>query len=200
MLRGAAVMTVSPDPVRVESQLQAGELVCPSCNDGRLGPWGWARPRQVGRTVEDRRWVRPRRSRCRACSATHVLLDARMLLRRMDWAELIWRALTSAAEGMPWGRIARRLGVARSTVRGWLSRFATVVERVRAHFTGWALWNGPGVSVIEPAGTAMGDAVVAVVAAAQAAGAQSTWQFASAATGGRLLCNTSAPWPAPWMW
>lgn len=194
------MMTVSPDLVRVESQLQAGELACPSCNDGRLGPWGWARPRQVGRTAEDRRRVRPRRSRCRGCKATHVLLDARMLLRRMDWVELIWRALVSAAAGMAGGRIARRLGVARSTVRGWLSGFAAVVERVRAHFTGWALWKDPGLSVIDPAGTPMGDAVIAVVAAAQAAGAKSTWQFVSAATGGRLLCNTSAPWPAPWIW
>lgn len=194
------MMTVSPDPVRVESQLQEGELACPSCTHGRLGPWGWARPRQVGRTAQDLVWVRPRRSRCRACGVTHVLLDARMLLRRADWVELIWRALRSAAAGMGGARIARQVGVARSTVRGWLSRFAAVVERVRAHFTGWALWKDPGLSVIEPAGTPMGDAVVAVVAAAQAADAESSWQFVSAATGGRLLCNTSAPWPAPWSW
>lgn len=193
------MVTVSPDAVRVESLLQAGGLSCPSCN-GRLGPWGWARSRRVGRTTQDLRWVRPRRSRCRACRATHVLLDARMLLRRMDWVELIWRAVVSAAAGSAGRWIARRLGVARSTVRGWLSRFAAAVERVRVHFTGWALWKDPGRSVIDPSGTPMGDAVVAVVAAAQAAGAPSIWQFVSAATGGRLLCNTGAPWPAPWMW
>lgn len=97
-----------------------------------------------------------------------------MLLRRADWVELIWRALRSAAAGAHAARIARRLGVARSTVRGWLSRFAAAGERVRVHFTGWALWKDPGLSVIEPAGTPMGDAVVAVVAAAHAAGAAST--------------------------
>lgn len=194
------MLTVSPDLVRVESQLQGGKLACPSCIDGRLGPWGWARPRRVGRRAEDLGWVRPRRSRCRGCKATHVLLDARMLLRRMDWVELIWRALASAAAGMAGARIARQAGVARSTVRGWLSGFAAVVERVRAHFTGWALLKDPGLSVIEPAGTPMGDAVAAIVAAARAAGAESTWQFVAAATGGRLLCNTSAPWPAPWIW
>lgn len=191
------MVTVSPDPVRVESLLQAGELVCPSCSGGRLGPWGWARPRRVGRRAEDRRWVRPRRSRCRACRATHVLLDARMLLRRMDWVEAIWRALRSAAAGMAGAWIARQHGVARSTVRGWLSRFAGAAERVRTHFTYWALSRDPGLSVIEPTYTPMGDAVAAVVVAAMAVRAKSTWQFVSAATGGRLLCNTSTPWPAP---
>ena len=32
--------TVSPDPVRVESELRAGTLVCPSCNAAALGPRG----------------------------------------------------------------------------------------------------------------------------------------------------------------
>ena len=63
--------TVSPDPVRVESELAAGTLSCPSCG-GRLAPWGWARQRPVGRGG-DRRRVRPRRSICRGCRVTHVL-------------------------------------------------------------------------------------------------------------------------------
>lgn len=192
------MVTVSPDAVRVESQLQAGELSCPSCGGGRLGPWGWARPRRVGR-ASDREWVRPRRSRCRACSATHVLLDVRMLLRRADWVELVGRALTLKASGVAQQPIARDLGVPRSTVRGWLDRFAAVVERVRAHFTAWALFKDPGLSRIEPSGTPLGDAVAAIVAAVSAAEAVTMWEFVSAATGGRLLCNTSAPWPAPWL-
>jgi hypothetical protein len=129
-----------------------------------------------------------------------VLLDVRMLLRRADWVELIGRALTLKAAGAARQLIARELGVPRSTVRGWLDRFAGVVERVRAHFTGWALWKDPGLSRIEPSGTPAGDALAAISAAVSAAKAVAMWTFVSAATGGRLLCNTSAPWPAPWLW
>lgn len=193
------MVTVSADPVRVESQLLAGELSCPSCDGGRLGPWGWARRRRVGRD-SDRGWVRPRRSRCQACRATHVLLDVRMLLRRADWVELIGRALMLRAAGATPATIVDRLGVPRSTVRGWLGRFGAVAERVRAHLTGWALWKDPGMSRIEPAGSPWGDAAAAIVAAAGAAGMLETmWRLVSAATAGRLLCNTSAPWPAPWL-
>jgi transposase-like protein len=195
VLRGAAMVTVSPDPVRVESQLQAGELACPSCAQGRLGPWGWARPRRVGR--EDR-LVCPRRSRCRGCRVTHVLLSVRMLLRRADWAELIGRALVLKAAGARSRRISEAVGVPRTTVRGWLDRFAERAEQVRAHFTGWALFADAGLSRIDPAGSPTADAVAAVVAAAEAAGAGAVWEFASAVTGGRLLCNTNAPFPTPW--
>jgi len=88
--------------------------------------------------------------------------------------------------------------VARSTVRGWLDRFVELAERLRAHFTNWALWLDVGLARIEPSGTALADAVTAVTVAAEAAGSKSPWRFASAATAGRLLCNTSSPFPAPW--
>jgi hypothetical protein len=65
------------------------------------------------------------------------------------------------------------------------------------------LWLAPSRSRIDPTGTGpIGDAVAAIVAAGQAAAAVpvgGVWPFASAATGGRLLDNTSAPFPAPWM-
>jgi len=104
-----------------------------------------------------------------------------------------------------WGqrRVAAAVGVARSTVRGWLSRFAVVAETVRAHLVRWALWLDPGLVRIEPSGSAFADAVTAVVVAGRAAavrlGIGCRWQFASAATAGRLLCNTTSPFPGPWM-
>ena len=195
------MLTVSPDSVVVESQLQAGELACPGCA-GVVAAGGWARPRVV-RAGDCWQRLRPRRGRCRSCRVTHVLLPAVLLLRRAVVVALIGRALVLHVAGWGRRRIADLLGVARSTVRGWLARFVERAELVRAHFTRWALWLQPAWTRLEPQGAPVADALAALLAAGQAAhrgqGAWGVWQFASAATGGRLLCNTSAPFPAPWM-
>jgi hypothetical protein len=84
-----------------------------------------------------------------------------------------------------------------------LSRFVVVAETVRAHLTRWAVWLDCGLVRFEPSGSRVGDAVAAVAVAGAAAadrlGIGCRWQFASAATGGRLLCNTTSPFPSPWM-
>jgi hypothetical protein len=125
-----------------------------------------------------------------------------MLARRGDFVATIGRALELKVAGLGQRPIAAAVGVSRSTVRGWLSRFAAVAERVRAHLVRWALWLDVGLVRIEPAGSGLGDAVAAVATAGGAAasrfGISCRWSFASAATGGRLLCNTSSPFPAPW--
>lgn len=132
-----------------------------------------------------------------------MLLPATMLARRGDWAALIGRALELKAAGLGQRPIAAMLGVSRSTVRGWLGRFAEVAEAVRVHLVRWALWLDPGLVRLEPSGGSFGDAVTAVAAAGGAAAGQlgidCSWTFASAATGGRLLCNTSSPFSGPWM-
>lgn len=194
------MLTVSADSVVVESQLAAGVLSCPGCG-GVVAPWGHARERTVvgaDRVVR----VRPRRARCRCCLVTHVLLPAAMLLRR-GWAvEVIGRALELFAIGMAVRRVAGAVAVSRSTVRGWLARFAVLAEVLRAHFTRWALWLEPAWTRLQPQGSPVADALAALLAAAEAArrhhGSVSVWQFASTATGGRLLCNTTWSFPAPW--
>jgi hypothetical protein len=132
-----------------------------------------------------------------------VLLPASMLARRGDWAAAIGRALELKAAGLGQRPIAAAVGVSRSTVRGWLSRFAVVAVQVRAHLVRWALWLDPGLVRIEPSGSPFADAVTAVVVAGRAAadrlGIGCRWTFASAATAGRLLCNTTSPFPGPWM-
>jgi hypothetical protein len=193
------MLTVSADPVVVESSLAAGELACP-CS-GVLAPWGWARERTVvgwDRFVR----VRPRRARCRACGSTHVLLPTVLLLRRGWDVDVIGGVLELFAVGVAARRIAVQVGIARSTVRGWLARFAQRSGRLRTHFAVWLLRLAPSTSRVEPAGEVVADAVGligAAGAASVAAGLRfgSVWQFAAAATGGRLLCNTSSPFPTP---
>src|SRR6516225_9612914 len=79
--------------------LQAdGELDCPGCG-GVLGGWGRARPRRVRVADGPDAVVVPRRSRCRGCGATHVLLPAWCLSRRADEGAVIGAALRAAAAG-----------------------------------------------------------------------------------------------------
>jgi len=201
MVRGAPVLMVETDPARVERALAAGELACPGCG-GVLGPWGWARGRWL-RGRHGRQRFRPRRGRCRACRVTHVLLPVVGLLRRLDAAEVIGAALLARAGQRSLRQIAAWLGVPLSTVRGWLGRFAARAALIWAHFARLAAWLDPAVAVPEPRGSPLACAVeaigVAAAAAARRLGAHTgPFQFASGASGGRLLCNTSAPFPAPW--
>jgi hypothetical protein len=202
VVRGAPVLMVEADPARVERALAAGELACRGCG-GVLGGWGWARGRWLrGRGGVHQR-LRPRRGRCRACRATHVLLPVTGLLRRLDLAEVIGTALLARAGGRSLRQIAVGLGVPLSTVRGWLGRFAARAALIWGHFTRLAAWLDPSAAAPQPRGSPLVDAVgaigVAAGAAARRLGAHAgPFQFASGASGGRLLCNTSAPFPTPW--
>jgi hypothetical protein len=95
------------------------------------------------------------------------------------------------------------LEVPATTVRGWLRRFAARAELIAGHFARLAAWLDPSVAVPEPRGSPLVGAVEAIglaaVAAARRLGAHAgPFQFASGASGGRLLCNTNAPFPTPW--
>ena len=81
----------------VDRQLRAGRLACRGCG-GVLRPWGWARERLVRHRERGER-LRPRRSRCAGCAATHVLLPVTCLLRRLDAVEVIGAALVAKAAG-----------------------------------------------------------------------------------------------------
>lgn len=194
------MLTVSVDEHEVESQLTARVLACP-CG-GVLVRWGYARERGVVDIDGAVRW-RPRRSRCASCGATHVLLPVALLVRRAYSARVIGAVLAACASGVAQRRVARQAGLARSTVRGWVSRLALVAEVLRGHFTAWLVWLDTSASRLNATGRGpAGDAVAAIAAAAGQArdrlGIDGVWTFASAATGGRLLANTTAPFPAPW--
>ena len=129
------MLTVGNDAGRVERMLEEGGLSCPGCG-GRLAGWGHGRQRVVfGPGRRTRQVVRPRRSRCTACRVTHMLLPARLLLRRMDEAAAAGAALAAAARGLGHRRAAREVGVPEDTVRGWLRRAAVRAGQLREVFT-----------------------------------------------------------------
>jgi hypothetical protein len=202
------MLTVEVDVDRVEVRLRAGQLVCPGCG-GILSGWGFARERWL-RAVQGRVRVRPRRARCGGCARTHVLLPVVALARRADVAAVIGAGLEAKAAGRGHGWIARALDRPAATVRGWLRRFASRAEPIRAAFTGLAVRVDPDSAPAGPARSLFADAVVAVLAAATAVirrwgsvvSALSAWQVAAALTHGGLLAasppveltNTSRLW------
>ena len=201
------MLTVNGDRDVVERQLGSGELACPSCG-GVLGGWGNAVERPVRQLDRDDERVTPRRSRCRSCRATHVLLPAQLLSRRADAGAVIGRALEAKAAGAGHRAIAGLLKRPDSTVRGWLRALSRNAGAVRERFTSLAasLVTDPPLPV--PAGSPAADAVAAVAAAAAAAvmlpgvGAVARWELASAVTCGLLLAPS---WPhvrgnASWLW
>jgi uncharacterized protein DUF6431 len=201
------VLTVNGDRDVVERQLGNGELACPSCG-GVLGRWGNAVTRPVRQLAGPDEMVTPRRSRCRACRATHVLLPARLLSRRADAGAVIGRALEAKASGAGHRMIAGLLKRPESTVRGWLRALARNAGRVRERFTSLAASLVTDPPLPAPAGSPAGDAVAAVAAAAAAAvllpgvSGVARWELASAVTCGLLLAPS---WPAvrgnaSWLW
>jgi len=194
----APVLIVCAEEARVESELLAGVLSCPSCR-GVLGPWGHARER-VLRCAAGDRVLRPRRAKCRGCLGTHVLLADVALLRRQDEVAVIGQAIEARACGEACWRIAARLGLPAGTVRGWLRRFAVRAPEIRALFTRWALVLDPELGPIVPAGSVFADALEAIAVAARAwvlrFGPGRVWSLVSVLSAGGLLCNTSTPLPA----
>ncbi|MGB2950388.1 MAG: helix-turn-helix domain-containing protein [Rhodococcus sp. (in: high G+C Gram-positive bacteria)] len=192
------MVTVEVDPACVESRLLSGEISCPSCVSGVLGGWGHARRRAIVGSVVA---VRPRRSRCRGCRATHVLLPVALLLRRAYLAELILSALEANACGLGYSRIAARLDIPAATVRGWIRAVTAGVEVLRNWFLAVAVTAGVDVSVSKATGTRCGDVLAAVDVArcavvdrfgADSLGVVTAAVAAVAMSGGRLL---SPGWP-----
>lgn len=186
---------VEPDAEAVEARLRAGQISCGACG-GELRPWGFARRRTVrdrGRALR----LRPRRSICRSCAVTHVLLPTLVLLRRVDVATVIGEALHGHyVAGATQQEVAEAAGgVHPDTARRWLRRFAANADDVRAGFVALAHRLDPELGPVEPRGSPCLDALEAIGVAASAAvrrlGPSPLWWFVSGASGGRLLSNTS---------
>jgi Domain of unknown function (DUF6431) len=201
------VLTVNGDRDVVERQLGNGELACPSCG-GVLGGWGNAVERLIRQMEGPDEEVTPRRSRCRSCRATHVLLPVQLLCRRADAGSVIGRALEAKAAGAGHRVIAGLSGRPESTVRGWLRALARNAGAVREKFTSLAASLVTDPPLAAPAGSPSADAVAAVAAAAAAAvllpgvGTVARWELASAVTCGLLLAPSwqAGRGNASWLW
>jgi Domain of unknown function (DUF6431) len=192
------LVTVGIDQAAVELVLIAGEIDCPNC-DGILRPWGWAAMRTI-RFSNGERSITPRRSRCRLCKKTHVLIPCDLLFRRKDSVDVIGAGLTLCADGMSQQELADVLDRPQSTVRDWNRRARDLAEEIRVHFTRKAVALDATVEIM-PMGSAFSNAVAAISAAGRAAVlrrvAVTPWQFASLITTSLLLCNTNPPWRDP---
>jgi hypothetical protein len=197
------VQTVRGDEASVERRLSEGRLRC-ACA-GVLGPWGHARARVV-RSVTGSMAVRPRRARCRACLATHVLLPASLFSRRAFAGVLMWGSVVARAAGVKIAAIAARIAVAASTVGSWLRRIAGRAGWWRQILMGLLAGLDASNRRLVPTGSPLADgltvldAVLAVLRTRAAAMSTLTaWELASHLTRAHLFaphldvygCNTS---------
>lgn len=193
------MIIVGIETAAVDKDLLGGRLSCPCCGSA-LRPFGHGVEREVRlfKRSERRRF---RRSICRSCGVTHMLIPEDTLLRRRDGVEVIGAALMAKARGAGHRTIAAELGRRPSTVRGWLRRFGVMAVELREHFTRWTHALEPGHDPCSPGGSEFFDAVEAVgvlgVVAVRRFGPRPPWSLASVVTGGGLLCNTSSPFPQP---
>jgi hypothetical protein len=185
-------MLLITEPDRVEADLAAGRLAC-GCG-GRLHRWGYAATRRVRQLTGTPTRLRPRRARCVRCRVTHVLLPAWCLPRRGDAAEVIGAALIAKAAGHGYRAIAAQLDRPAATVRGWL-------RRARGEHAAWLYRQGVThaarldpdlLNQLEPAGSAVGDALAALAAAVagwrrRLRQQPPTWAIVGVLTEGRLL-------------
>lgn len=193
------MLIVGIEEAAVEADLAGGRLNCPIC-ESVLRRWGYGIERDVRllATTEARRF---RRSICRDCGCTHVLIPEDTLVRRRDAVEVIGAALIAKAQGAGHRTIALDLGRRPSTVRGWLRRFAAMASAIREHFCRWAHALDPSHDRLAVGGSSFSDAVEAVgvlgIVAVRRFGPRPPWSLASVVTAGALLYNTSALWAQP---
>jgi hypothetical protein len=164
------VVTVRGSAEGIETRLLAGLLRCP-CR-GVLGPWGHARLRVIAmRDGWDEFW--PRRSRCRSCRRTHVLLPSGLWSRRRYGAAVIMAVLVLAVQAAAAGRAAARpwlpvpggrRQVPASTARSWRSRFASHAAGLREQVMRLLplAAGGEAARPLVPSGSPAGDCLAAL--------------------------------------
>jgi hypothetical protein len=190
------VITVRDERL-AQQALDEGTLCCPHAGcGGGLYRNGYARERRVRTRAGGQRPLRPARVACRRCQRSNVLLPSWCVPGRSDDAETIGVALLAAAQGQGHRPIAARLGRPESTVRGWLRAFRGQADTVCQAAWAWQHYlEAETERWVAPTGSALGDAVSALGAAAAAAKrfvgvdrcATTPWEYLVLITKGRLV-------------
>lgn len=115
-------MIVACTTEQAEHLLATGDLRCPACRGGQLSAWGYGRRRTVRDLDDATITVQPRRTRCRSCLSTHIVMPAALQPRHADTTAVIGTALLHKANGLGHRRIAAVIDRPLSTVRRWLRR------------------------------------------------------------------------------
>lgn len=170
----------------MEADLAGGRIFCPRCG-GHLAPHGFSSEREV-RTLTGSTRLRPRRAICSSCGHTQVLEPAWTLPRRRDAAEVIVAAWRHRASGVTQRQIAVLVARPLSTVRRWLRELESNAEGLRSAATRRLHEFDPCPPVLEPTGSALGDALEAlgqaIAAAVRVVGPSEPWPLAVTLTGG----------------
>lgn len=191
------MLSIAITEEQLEVALARRLVACPDCS-GLLSPWGFARSREV-RMRHGTRAVKPRRTLCGDCGATHVLSPSWSVPRRRDAADVIGEAILRAAEGEGHRRIAIALGRPPGTVRGWLRAARTRAEDLRACATRLLVCLDHEPAAVTPAASALGDAVEAIMLAVRAWILRfgphdiGPWEHAVCLTGGLLYGRVPLP-------
>jgi hypothetical protein len=137
------------------------------------------------------------RVHCPCCGATPGLLPAFCVARRLDEVEVIGLALVWMVDGRPVAMVAALLAIARSTVRGWVARFACQAQGIAYRFAGLAIeWGSEVFDLPAPPTRAAIEAIGRAYEAARrrlGGNVVSLWRFVSAVSGGAVLATNRSP-------
>ncbi|MGI8684306.1 MAG: DUF6431 domain-containing protein [Acidimicrobiales bacterium] len=169
---------------------------CPGCAKPMIF-WSW-----YSRTVRDgddrRIWVR--RCRCVPCAASHGLIPAFCLLRRLYSALVIGPAVAAIVGGALTQAVADAAGFPYTTVRDWGRRHRERAPVLAAGFAAVAVELGAVAPVLpavaERAALEAFGCAWATARARFGAGVAGLWRFWSLVSGGEVLATTTHP---PWI-
>lgn len=137
------------------------------------------------------------RVRCGACTVTHVLLPAFVLVGRLDVVETIGAVIAEVGGRCGVRPSAARLGVPYTTARGWWRRFGERAERLAVAFGALAVELGGAVAdpLVDRGRWALSAMSAAWEAALRLPGwaMVGSWRFVCSVSGGRMIATNTNP-------